>query len=213
MLLRVIRYGSVVSEKCSVCSHPSIELIDSELGRGVKSRRSLALVYQLGISALTRHVAHRRKQVGLVAAMSQKGAKRGSDTIERTTHQRLDAMLSGSALIREISSLRTRADRLAVSAEASNDARTALLAIRELTRLLELQGRMTLEAQQGRAADIASHPVWMSLASDIMQALAMYPDAALAVTARIRERLGVAPPIIVEPESPALASDSLPFPT
>ena len=125
-------------------------------------------------------------------------------------HRRIDAILSGTALINEITTLRRSADRLRASAETSNDPRTALMAIRELTRLLELQGRLAIEAQQGRASDVASHPVWLSLASDIMQSLAPYPEAALAVSARIRERLGVQMAVTVEAE-PTPDSD-LPFP-
>ncbi len=126
-------------------------------------------------------------------------------------HRRIDAILSGSQLIAEITSLRKRADRLCATAEATNDGRTALLAIRELTRLLELQGRLAIEAQQGRASDVASHPVWMSLASDIMSALAPYPEAGLAVSARIRERLGVSMPVEVQAEPVSSVTD-LPFP-
>lgn len=112
-------------------------------------------------------------------------------------------MLSGATLAQEVSKLRTRADKICEQAEATKDARTALLAIRELTRLLELQGRMVLEASQGRASDVSSHPVWLTLSGLILGAIGGCPSCKPRVLAVIRERLGVA----VGPEP-----NDLPFP-
>ena len=63
---------------------------------------------------------------------------------------------------------------------------------------------MLLEASQGRASDVSSHPVWMTLAGLIMQAISGCPSCKLKVLAVIRDKLGVTPP---EPNVP-----SVPFP-
>ena len=97
--------------------------------------------------------------------------------------------LSGATLASEVQSLRKRADALATKAEESGDSRTALMAIRELTRLLELQGRMMLEAREARASDVSSHPVWMTVSGLIM--LAICPECRPKVLSVIRDRLGI----------------------
>ena len=182
-----------------MCTHADVERIDADLSRGVKARKAIAYQYRISEGAISRHVKHRQRAAGEIV--------RGSSTTssEAAVHRKVNAILSGAALISEIATLRRRADALCTQAEASKDARTALLAIRELTRLLELQGRLALEAQAGRASDVSSHPVWMSLSSDIMSALAPYPEAAMAVAQRIRSRLGVSPPVEVQ-------AQDVPFP-
>lgn len=100
-------------------------------------------------------------------------------------------MLAGQGLAQEVQHLRARADKLCSSAESSGDARTALLAIRELTRLLELQGRMILDASAGRASDVSTHPVWMTLAGLIMGCVGPCERCKPLVLSVIRERLGV----------------------
>jgi len=99
-------------------------------------------------------------------------------------------------LAQEVGKLRERADRLCAQAEAQDDQgrmadpRLALLAIRELTRLLELQGRMLLDAAAGRASDVSTHPVWMALAGLIMGAVSPCERCKPLVLQAIRERLG-----------------------
>ena len=191
---------------CSVCAHDRRAAIDSDVAHGVKSKRSIAIEYGLSHSALFRHIQHALRAAGIVQAMSSQGGKRKDferpidpltgrphrtpKEFANEVHAGLDKLLAGAGLAQEVSKLRARADKLASAAEASGDARTALLAIRELTRLLELQGRMVLESAQGRASDVASHPVWAELAGDIMQAVQGCDGCAARVSARIRMRLG-----------------------
>lgn len=98
--------------------------------------------------------------------------------------------MAGAGLAQEVHKLRARADALATQAEAAGDARVALLAIRELTRLLELQGRMMLEASAGRASDIAGHPVWAELSGTLMHVVGGCERCKPLVQQAIRERLG-----------------------
>lgn len=119
-------------------------------------------------------------------------------------------MLSGSSLAQEVNRLRARAERICADAEGDHegkgkDPRVGLLAIRELTRLVELQGRMMLEASAGRASDVSAHPVWMTLSGLIMGAIGPCVSCRAKVASVIRERLGVVVPSAPEPSD-------LPFP-
>jgi len=119
-------------------------------------------------------------------------------------------MLSGASLAQEVHRLRARAEQ--ISQEALGDAegkgkdpRVGLLAIRELTRLVELQGRMMLEASQGRASDVSAHPVWMTLSGLIMGAIGGCPTCRPKVSQVIKEKLGIA-------VAPAAEVPDVPFP-
>lgn len=116
---------------------------------------------------------------------------------------------AASDVVAEVRDLRKRADRLCIQAEATNDPRVALLAIRELTRLLELQGRLTLEASTGRASDVAAHPVWHQVSTDILNAIAGCQACTRGVHAVIARRLGVEPDLTVHAE---VIDGPLPFP-
>jgi len=173
------------------------------LAHGVKSRNLLAIQYGVSTSALGRHIVHTRANAGLALIGSEK-AKQARRTptgpaggFAQQVHRGITQMLAGAHLAQEVGNLRARADRICAQAETTNDPRTALLAIRELTRLLELQGRMILDASQGRASDISSHPVWMTLAGLIMGAIGPCERCKPLVLQVIRERLGVQP----EPQS------------
>lgn len=114
----------------------------------------------------------------------------------------LAAQGAASDVVTEVKALRSRADKLCIQAELTQDARTALLAIRELTRLLELQGRLTLDASSGRASDVASHPVWHQVSTDLLNAIAGCPTCTQAVHRVIADRLGVEPDLTVHAEAP-----------
>ena len=195
-----------MSGTCSVCTHADRDAIDRAVAHGVKSKRTIALEHGLSHSAVNRHIKHALRAAGIVQAMSAGAGKearlerpidpltgrphRTPKEFANEVHAGLDKLLAGAGLAQEVSKLRARADKLASAAEASGDARTALLAIRELTRLLELQGRMVLESAQGRASDVASHPVFAQLAGEMLDAIQGCPECRARVSARIRMRLG-----------------------
>lgn len=196
-----------MSAACTVCAHPARETIDREIAHGAKSRRSLALAHGLSLSSLARHTTHLRKAAGAIL-VSKATHTRGRESIEQSVHSRVDLALAGGSLVTEVANLRSRADRIGRQAEESKDPRTALLAIRELTRLLELQGRMALEASAGRAADVSAHPAWHAVSSAIMRALEPFPDAFAAVAGAIARELGQP----LEVRATAIPASELPFP-
>lgn len=195
------RYNRIMPLPCSVCSHPDRESIDKQVAHGVMTRRNIALGAGVSLSALQRHIVHALRAAGMLrAAATERGETRPEGrpshqgrNLAQEVHQGLDRLMAGAGLAQEVGKLRQRAERLCAQAETTGDARTALLAIRELTRLLELQGRMVLEASAGRASDVSSHPVWAQLSGLIMHQIAPCPRCKPLVTAAIRERLGVSP--------------------
>lgn len=187
----------VMGLPCSACSHPDHEALDRELAHGQASRRALGIKYGMSSSAVSRHWDHVRARAGRVVLARAERVGRGSPAQEgqgfaAQVHAGIAQVLAGHGLAQEVGKLRARADALASTAEANGDARTALLAIRELTRLLELQGRMILDASAGRASDVSSHPVWMTLAGLIMGCVGPCERCKPLVLQAIRERLGVA---------------------
>jgi hypothetical protein len=90
-----------------------------------------------------------------------------------------------------VRALKAKADALGLQAETTQDIRTALLAVREMTRLVELQARLALEATAGRASDVSEHPVWHELSACIMQAIQPCAECTHRVRSVVLEKLGV----------------------
>jgi hypothetical protein len=65
--------------------------------------------------------------------------------------------------------------------------------------------RLSLEAREGVAADVAVHPVWRQIAADTITALRPYPDALLAVRAAWVARLGAPALDAVSSVTPAIS--------
>jgi hypothetical protein len=164
-----------------VCVHSGRGNIDAETIAGVPAAK-VAAKYGISKTSLLRHKAN---HMGL--------APRGN-AFRKAVHDRIGTVLevnvAASDTVAEIAALRSRANKLCIQAETSGDARVALLAIRELTRLLELQGRMTLEASQGRASDISAHPIWHQVSADVLNAIAPCAECTSRVHSAVAARLG-----------------------
>lgn len=72
------------------------------------------------------------------------------------------------------------------------DYRLALKAIDTLLKAHELQARLTLEAREGTAHDVANNPEFRAFAAELHRTLAPWPEAMLAVGRMIKARLGLA---------------------
>lgn len=166
---------------CRCCTHPERETLDAELRQGLSIAKA-AKKYGLSMSSTENH---RKSHLGISGSTSLAKA-----AALNAVQAGLRGHFEGRALLDEVRTLRQRADLLGAQAESAGDVKTALLAIRELTRLVELQGRLTLEASAGRAADIVAHPVYHEIVACILQALDVYPEARRAVEAALRDRLG-----------------------
>jgi hypothetical protein len=106
---------------CTICRHSQRAAIDADLVAGVPLRR-IAAHSGTSTGALQRHRCH-------VAA----AVVRASETCE------IDR---GASLLEKIHAMEAEAQRLGKKAESEGDLRAALLALRELGRAFELQGRL-----------------------------------------------------------------------
>ena len=163
--------------RCSCCSHTQLVAIDRAIVGG-ESYRGIARRFKLGTDAVERHAgAH------------------VSEAISRARD--VAAVVHGDTMLRDVTALRQQAAELGKQAETNGDLRTALMAVRELTRITELVARLSLEARTCLNQDIGSHPVWHAVAANIFTALEPFPAAKAAVMATVRAALAV-PALIVD---------------
>ncbi len=158
---------------CSLCDHADRTGVDRALVAG-NSLRNIAERFGTSPATLHRHKTH------LGAAMAKAEETRA---VVEVAH--------GHSARTELEALRTKATHLGNLAEGGKDYRTALQAVRELTRLVELQERLALEARQGSAVDIINHPTWWRLRGVLLTALGPYPEALAAVMRGIESTLTV----------------------
>lgn len=196
--------------RCSVCRSPHLKTIDQDLQDPEKSRKTIAFAYEVSETALARHVDHKRRESAFRLAMTTPAPHKTAQAKRAQTHRALDSLLSGTSIVQELRSIKARADRLASAAESSGDPDVAIKALREMTRIIELQARLALEASQGRSADVSSHPVFHEAIGVIVQALSAHPLAGQAVVSALRDRLGIDVPLTIA--APAL-TEGLPFPS
>jgi len=86
-------------------------------------------------------------------------------------------------LLSQVQNLQARTLAILQTAEAQDDLRTALAAIREARGNLELLGKLAgqLHDQEVKVAVLVQSPDWLALRAAILLALDPYPDARLAV--------------------------------
>ena len=157
-----------MAQLCSVCAHPERKAIDSALVSGQVSNRSVAKSYGLSYPSVRRHLA-----AHLVAQVAKRVQEASSYT---------------DAIAADVNALREKALSLGAKAEASKDYRTALMAVRELTRLVELLHRVKLDDSRD-ARDVAMHPAWQRLRHALLTALGPFPEAQGAVIIAIQNEL------------------------
>jgi hypothetical protein len=123
---------------CSVCSHPELRGITSDLMARVPYR-TIERKYSVSRSAIDRHVTHHvTKAFRQLAAAEQTLAE--SATI-------------AEPVLAEMRKLNSRALRILADAEAAKDHPTALQAIRECRRNLELIAKLTGELDPRAAGE------------------------------------------------------------
>lgn len=149
---------------CTICLHAERDAIDAAL-LAQQPLRDIARQYRVSKDALSRHREH------LPAALVQ--AKAAEDV----TH--------ADDLLAQVRDLQARALTILDTAEAAGDLKVALAAIREARGCIELFGRLAGELSDGATVNVIVSPEWMRLRAVIIGALAPYPDARLAVAARL----------------------------
>ncbi len=118
-------------QTCTICRHEERAAIDESLVAG-EPMRNIAKQTRTSLASLHRHRGHI------------------ADTVIRASETRSDEL--GVSLLSKIHAMEAEAQRLGKKAESEGDLRAALLALRELGRAFELQGRLLGAFGHERAA-------------------------------------------------------------
>jgi len=109
--------------RCSVCRHPERRALE-QAHVGGATLRELAKQYGKDKSTIHNHISKHMPRA----------VREAAEVIEERSH--------GDGILSELLTLRDEARRLQARAEAKGDVRTAIAALRELTRLVELKARV-----------------------------------------------------------------------
>ncbi len=155
--------------RCTICRHKQRAEIDKAL---VARRvfRDIARQYGLSKDALLRHHDD-HLPAALVRAQ------------EATEAAQADALLA------QVCDLRDRAIGILDTAEAEEDLKAAISAIREARGCVELLAKLAGQLKDAPIVNILISAEWRGLQATILAALAPHPDARLAV-ARALEEIG-----------------------
>ena len=128
--------------KCTVCQHPQRQDLDCALLAENATYSALSQQYGPSISAIYRHKKHLREKM-------------------RQTEKRLQGHLLQGCLFQFNEFLETTR-HLNRTAVAADDARRALQAIREGTRILNFITKLDVKLDQDTVYRILAHPQWSS---------------------------------------------------
>jgi transposase-like protein len=155
-----------MSRKCKVCSHPLKDDIDFRLVSG-HAYRELSRQFGIDKSSLHRH-------------------KKNHISAKLIESQRFKEISSANLLVEQIQKLQIKAERIAKKAERKGDYRTALAGIRELTRIVELLGKLQGELHESNV-NIVLNTKWVELRALILTVLDDYPEAKIKLAEAIQQ--------------------------
>jgi hypothetical protein len=142
---------------CTICEHPERGEIDRALVGGA-SNRSAASLYDVSEAAVRRHKANHLPAKLVMAQAAEEVAEADS-------------------LLDQVRDLQGRAYGILDKAEAADDLRTALGAIREARGNLELLAKLLGELDERPTLNVTVSPEWLELRTVIVGALEPYSDA------------------------------------
>jgi transposase-like protein len=152
---------------CTVCGHEELEHIDFALVAGA-SLRDIAGRHGVSKSALERHKAD-HLPTHLTRANEAEEAARADN------------------LLSQVRGLQARTLAILETAEVSGELRTALAAIGEARRNLELLGKLAGELDQRPVVNILVSAEWVAIRTVLLEVLSPYPQASAAVAERLME--------------------------
>ncbi len=152
---------------CTICVHPERQAIDQALVNG-QIFRTIAHQWSVSLDALKRH-----KRDHLPQALAQ-------------AHQAAQAA-HGDDLLSRIEVLQQKTLAILSKAEDRGDHATALRAIGEARRNLELLAELTHELNRSPHVNVLLSPDWVRLRSLILNALLPYPEARQRVAMALLE--------------------------
>jgi hypothetical protein len=147
--------------RCSVCAHVEREAIDLSLVEGA-SLRDIARRFGLSKDAAARHGAEHVAATIVSAAAARETAR-------------------GETLLDKVKALEVQARDIASRANTAGDLRTALAAVRELARIVELQAKLAGDLVDAPTVNVALGSDWTEMRAAILVALEGHPEARLAV--------------------------------
>ncbi len=151
---------------CTVCAHPRREAIDAALLDPGESFRNIAERFSLSAAAL-----HRHKTAHLPARLAKA--------------QEAAEMAQADDLLAEMRKLQRVTHGILDQAAQAGDLGTALRAIGEARRNLELIAKLIGELDERPQVNILVAPEWLALRAAMTAALGPYPDARRDVTAAL----------------------------
>jgi hypothetical protein len=116
-----------MSRKCNICNHDRRQEIEHALLCG-ESNRAVAQRFTVARGAVASHLMH------VSAALTQA--------------RKLKEIEDGKSVLIQLRELNLQAEQLKARADRAGDYRTSLLAVREKTRLVELEARLTGELNE-----------------------------------------------------------------
>ena len=157
--------------QCSICIHADREAIDKALVEGTSSVPAIATLFDVSQRALYRH---REKHLPETLAQAQEARE----------------VAQADDLLAQLDGLRKEAHRIKDKAEKGGEYRTALTGIRELVRIVELMAKVRGELAQEGAVTLVLSVEWIELRTIMLQALAPFPDARLALARALEDGHG-----------------------
>ncbi len=151
---------------CSVCADTRLALVDQALVSGVAVDEIARRYPPLSATSIRRH---RAEHVSQTLAKAQEAGE----------------VVRGDDLLDQVKKLKEKSLSLLLKAEAAGDYRTALAGIREARSCLELLLEVEGELNRNPVVNVILSSEWTRLRAVIIGALAPYPDARLAVAARL----------------------------
>ena len=152
---------------CTICDRDDRHAIDQALVQG-EAFRNVSERCSVSTAAIFRHYhAHIPQHLRQAHAVHE---------VSQADH-----------LLAKVVGLEQDAKRLQGLAEGAGDLKTALQAIRELVRIIELQARLIGELDASPTVNVLVMPEWAALRVRILQTLLPYPDARTALATVLTE--------------------------
>lgn len=155
-----------MARRCTVCGHPKRKEIDAALAAPDAVIAAISRDWSLSADALARH-----KDGHLPATLAKASAA------AEVAH--------ADDLFDKVAGLEADARRLRATAEEAGDVRTALMAVRELMRIVELLAKLKGELPDGITINVNTAQAWLEVRQTVFVALLPYPEARVAVAAAL----------------------------
>jgi hypothetical protein len=143
---------------CALCRHPQRDLIEQEIHDGKLSLREAARAYGLHRTQVRRHM-HNHYPLGYDRALPlyRRLTQPVREQPEETPVKNYEAKRDDMSALEKARELHRRVDRVMECAEELGNSAEILRAASELRRIVELEAKLTGEADQPRRPEVIVH--------------------------------------------------------